>query len=261
MRRLDQRVSIFMAFLALAGCRPRTEASRPEILVAAASSTAPAFAQLAAAYEKQSGRSIRFTFGSSGLLAKQLSQGAPFDVFAAADGESVDEAIASGACDGATKKPYARGQLVVWARNDLAAAPHTLAEFSRSTLQKIAIANPAHAPYGKAAKQALQAAGVWTQLEGKLVYGENVRQTLQYAASGNAEVALVALSLVVADKENPWWIVDASMHDDLNQFSVVCTHGQQTQAGRHFAAFLTSPTAREILGQHGLASPRDATPP
>jgi molybdate transport system substrate-binding protein len=153
------------------------------VRVAAAADLAIAFKEVGAAFERASGKKVEFSFGSTGLLAKQIAEGAPFDVFAAANISYVDEVVRAAACDGATKKLYAKGRIVMWS-TDKAQLPASLDDLKDAKYAKVAIANPEHAPYGLAARQAMTKAGVWQTVEPRAVFGENVQQTLMYAQSG-----------------------------------------------------------------------------
>lgn len=239
---------------AAGGCRapaPSTDVAR----IAAASDLSDAFAEAGQAYERVSGRKVLFTFGSSGLLAAQISQGAPFDVFAAASQRFAEQTVQADACDGQSLAGYARGRLAMWSLGGDGWAPRTLAELADPRVGRVAIANPDHAPYGLAARQALQAAGLWDAVQPKLVLAENVRQGLQFAASGDADVALVALSLVIADRSHPWTLIDDRLHQPLQQTLVVCRGGHNQDTGRDFARFLLSPAGRAILARYGFAAP------
>jgi molybdate transport system substrate-binding protein len=226
--------------------------------VAAASDLAFAFEALAADFRKETGEELRFSFGSTGQLARQIAQGAPFDLFAAANVSFVEEVVAAGACDGGSQAHYARGRIVVWTPKGLA-APRTLAELADRRFVKVALANPEHAPYGRAAREALQAAGLWRALEGRLVYGENVQQTLKFAQSGNAEAALVALSLVsagpVQEQGGTALLIDDALHRPIDQALVVCRHGKNPAGGRAFAAMIASRAGREVMRRHGFVLP------
>ena len=227
------------------------------IRVAAAADLAVAFKEIAAKYETKTGRKVDLTFGSTGLLAKQIEDGAPFDVFAGANAAFVEEAIKSGACDGATKAPYATGRLAIYVRSG---TPPTLAELARADIKHIAIANPDHAPYGKAAREALQKAGVWAAVEKRMVYGENVQQAQQFASSGNADVAIIALSLAIpvdgVAADGSFIEVDASMHNTLTQEMVVCRgHGGPRDHAKDFLAYVASPEGRAVLKRRGLLLP------
>lgn len=240
-------------------CKRSGHPTSAPVRVAAAADLAHAFPEVGRAFEAQTGQKVEFSFGASGLLAKQLADGAPYDVFAAANSSFVDEAVAAGACDGATKAQYARGRLVAWvSKSKGIAPPTTLAELRSDRFVKIAIANPEHAPYGRAAKQALQRAGVWQAVEPKIVYGENVVQTMQFAESGNAEVALVALSLARAHPDGAAVDIDASLHDPLDQALVACSRGKASEPGRAFAQFVNSPSGRAIMTRFGFLLPAEA---
>jgi molybdate transport system substrate-binding protein len=223
-----------------------------QVRIAAASDLSKAFEEVGRAFTKKTGVKPVFTFGSSGLLAKQLAEGAPFDVFAAANVAFVDDAVRSGACDGATKKLYARGHVVAWSASQKIGS---LAQLAEPRFQKIAIAHPDHAPYGKAAKEALQASGVWPQVEGKLIFAENIRQTLQWAQDGSADAAIVSLSLAPVDTGGRSLMIDETLYAPLVQALAVCKNGGAATNGQRFADFVTSPEGTEILQRYGFASP------
>ena len=156
---------------------------------------------MADAFTTATGQRVELTFGASGLLLRQVVEGAPFDLFVSADETMVDVAIVRGACLRDTRSLYASGELSLWWRRDLPVdPPASLGDLADARFRHIAIANPDSAPYGRVAKEALVAAGVWDAVAPRLVYGENVRQALQFAQSGNAEVALVGRALAVAER-------------------------------------------------------------
>lgn len=240
----------------VAGCsREQDRDEEQPVQVAAAADLANAFAEMGRAFADLGGQEVVFSFGSTGLLAMQLKEGAPFDLFAAAHMSYVDNVIAAGACDGATTAPYARGRIALWSKAGGVAAPPSLAALTDKAYTRIAIANPDHAPYGHAARAALRSAGVWEALEARLVFGENVRQALQFAESGNVEVAIVALPLIVHDRVNSWTLVDESLHEPIDQALVVCTKGKNRAGGVAFARFVASARGREILIAHGFLPP------
>jgi molybdate transport system substrate-binding protein len=244
-----------LALTAVAGAC-RSPAAEPAVVrVAAAADLSDAFAEVGLAFEKATGQKVLFTFGSSGLLATHLSQGAPFDVFAAASRHYAEQTVIASSCDRHSMAGYARGRLAIWSNGKETWTPKTLAELADPRVARIAIANPDHAPYGLAAKQALERAGVWQAVSAKLVLAENVRQTLQFAATGNANVALVALSLVIQDRRHPWTLIDDALHQPLQQTLVVCKGGKNPVAGQDFAQFLLSSPGRAILERYGFAQP------
>jgi molybdate transport system substrate-binding protein len=239
-------------------CQRAPEQASP-IRVAAAADLSAAFEELGRQFEKERGQKVSFSFGASGLLAKQLREGAPFDLFAAANASFVDQAVSAGACDGSTKAAYARGHLAVWSKKGSLLPAKSVEELADPRFRKIAIANPEHAPYGKAAKEALITAGIWEKVKDRVVFGENVRQTLELAATGNVEAAIVALSLVVYDQRGSFVRVDDSKHGPIEQALVVCTRGGNQAGGKIFADYVNSPSGREVLARYGLALP-DAPP-
>ena len=242
----------------LAACKREAPADAT-VKVAAAADLAFAFKDVATAFEKKTGKKVTFTFGSTGNLAKQIDEGAKYDLFAAANVSYVDEVVKAGACDPSTKAPYARGRVVVWWRSEGAvAAPKSVADLADARFVKIAIANPEHAPYGQAAEQALVTAGVWDAVKPKLVYGENVQQTLKYAQTGNVEAAIVALSLAMVTEGGQYLAIDDAMHKPIEQALVVCTRGGNAQGGRDFAAFTQSAEGRPIMRRFGFLLPGES---
>lgn len=253
-------VAALMVTVALAGgCRSSRAQERVPIRVAAASDLAAAFPEAGEAFRRHSGRSVSFTFGSSGLLARQIGEGAPFDVFASADASFVDAAVKSGTCDGTTKAFYGRGRIVLWvARAYGIRVPATVGELVDARFSKIAIANPEHAPYGRAAKQAMERAGIWATVASRIVYGENAQQALQFAQSGNAEVAIVALSSARAKQDGEYVEIDASLHEPLDQAIVGCGRGPDWAGGLAFAAFINGEEGRAIMRRYGFVLPSEA---
>jgi molybdate transport system substrate-binding protein len=221
------------------------------IQVAAASDLTLAFEELGKLFEQRSGQKVTFSFAASGALAKQLGQGAPFDLFAAASSSFAEQAVQSGACDGSSKVLYARGHLVAWSKNRELKA---LSDLASADVQRIAIANPDHAPYGKAAREALTKVGVWSAIESKIVQAENVRQALQFAETGNADVALVAFSLVAQSQTGHRLAIDPSLHAAIEQTLVVCRRGKNEQGGRAFAQLVESAEGRRVLERYGFGS-------
>lgn len=243
----------------LCSCGKGKDENAAPIKVAAAADLAVAFEQVGKAYEAKTGQKVTFSFGSTGMLSKQILEGAPFDVFAAANVSFVDEVIAAGRCDRSTQELYGRGRVVIWTKKG-SPAPKDLADLADPRFKKIALANPEHAPYGRAAKEAMGASQVWQTLESekRLVYGENVQQTLQFAQTGNADVAIVALSLAMSS-DGTWTLVDESLHKPLDQALVVCGDGPRAARARDFASFVNSPDGRAIMKEHGFLLPGEKT--
>lgn len=232
------------------------------IRVAAASDLALAFKEVGAAFEASSGRKVDFSFGSTGLLAKQIAEGAPFDVFAAANVSYVDDVVRADACLGDSKQLYARGRIVLWSK-DKANLPAKIDELKDPKYAKVAIANPDHAPYGLAAQQAMTKAGVWTTVQPRAVFGENVQQAQMYAQSGNAEVAIIALSLAMTSGGS-YVPIDSALHAPIDQAMVVCKAGApggKPNEARAFIDFVASEPGRVIMRKHGFLLPGEAVPP
>ena len=231
--------------------------------VAAASDLATAFPEVGKAFEAATGKKVDFSFGSTGLLSKQISEGAPYDVFAAANVSYVDEVVRANACDGSTKQLYAKGRIVMWS-TDKSMLPSSLEGLRDKKIAKVAIANPDHAPYGLAAQQALTKAGVWADVKPRAVYGENVQQTMMFAQSGNAEVAIVALSLALEHKDGAYVLIDAGLHAPLDQAMVICkggSAGNKPNEARAFLDFVASEQGHAIMRKYGFLLPGEAAPP
>jgi molybdate transport system substrate-binding protein len=247
------------AFFAVA-CSKQAAPEDEPLRVAAAADLSFAFKELGTAYEKATGRKVVFSFGSTGLLGRQIAEGAPFDVFAAADVSFADDAVKSGACLGDSRALYATGRIVIVSRpiQDGAFVPRSVADLADERVTKVAIANPDHAPYGRAARQAMERAGVWHEVQPKIVYGDNVLQALQFAQSGNADVAIVALSLVTGEPSD-WTAIPAELHDRIDQALVVCTRGKAgPEAGRRFAAYVGSADGRATMHKYGFLFPGES---
>ena len=255
MRRPLAALLVSLAFGA--GCSSKP--TEHKLRVAAASDLAHAFAEIATEFQRKTGIAVEVEYGASGLLAKQIEQGAPFALFAAANRNYVDQVIKAGKCDAATARSYARGRLVVWTRAGTA-PPAQLADLADPRFRKIAIANPDHAPYGKAAKQALEAAGLWPQVQDRIVLGENVQATMLYARDGNADAALVAQSLAAVTEGGASLAVDPALHAPLDQAMVVCGAGAARDAAKQFEAFMGSREARAVMTRYGFTLPADAPP-
>lgn len=229
--------------------------------VAAAADLAAAFTEVGRTFEAASGKNVAFSFGSTGLLAKQIRNGAPFDVFAAANVSYADDVVRAEACYGDTKRLYARGRLVLWSK-DKALLPTSLEQLREPRFAKIAIANPEHAPYGLAAQQAMTRSGVWPFVQPRTVYGENVQQAMMFAQSGNADVALVALSLALTSGGS-YLLIDPELHAPLDQAIVVCKGGSaggKPNEARAFLEFVSSEAGRAIMRKYGFLLPGDAVP-
>jgi molybdate transport system substrate-binding protein len=249
---------VALLLLLLTGCsREATDEGRKEITVAAAADLAPAFEELGRSFEQSTGIKVVYSFGSTGNLAKQIENGAPMDVFAAANVEYVNGLEQKGLIIPGTKALYARGRITLWTNADSPLKIERLEDLARADVKRIGIANPEHAPYGMAAREALQAVGIWEALKEKLVLGENVRMTLQYAETGNVDVSIVALSLSVQSKGR-WVLIPEELHKPLDQALAVIKSTKHEQQAREFAAFINGPQGRPVMRKYGFVLPGEA---
>jgi molybdate transport system substrate-binding protein len=241
----------------LAGCQPASPSPTTdsvELTVAAAADLQFAFTEIGALYEQETGHQVTFVFGSTGQLAQQIDNGAPFDLFAAANISFVEDLVNKNRILPETVELYARGRIVLAVNRDSGVSALTLEDLLSDTITRIAIANPAHAPYGVAAKEALISTGVWEEIENKIVYGENVRQTLQFVQTGDAQVGIVALS-VANVPEITWSLIDDSLHNPLDQALGVVTSSPHRGEAMRFAEFINGPSGRPIMQKYGFVLP------
>jgi molybdate transport system substrate-binding protein len=237
-----------------------------EIRVAAAADLKFAMQDVAAQYEKRSGTKVDVTYGSSGNFFSQLQNGAPFDLFFSADIDYPRKLEAAGLAEPGTLYEYAVGRIAIWTPAD---AKVDVTRLGWKTLldpsvQKISIANPEHAPYGRAAVAALEKAGIYEQVKAKLVYGENISQAAQFVQSGNAQAGIVAMSLAVSPgmKDGKRWEIPADMHPAIEQAAILLKSAQNKDAARAFLEFVKSDTGRATLATYGFTFPvAGAVPP
>jgi molybdate transport system substrate-binding protein len=223
-----------------------------ESTIAVAANFTGAAKQIGALFETSTGHKAAFSFGSTGQLFAQIAQGAPFDVYLAADQARPRKAIADGYAVPGSRFTYATGQLVLFsARKDLVTGAATLAA---GRFDKIAICNPKTAPYGAAAVETMKALGVYDALKRKLVQGTNVTQAYQFVETGNAEIGFVALSQVILREEGSRWIVPGNLYAPIAQDAVLLTHGADNAAARAFVAFLRGPEAAVIKRTYGYGT-------
>lgn len=224
--------------------------NRAEIIVAAAANLTDAFAELGRDFSNESGIRVTYSFGSTADLTKQIENGAPFDVFAAADAEHPIELEKKNLIVPGTRSLYARGVLVLWIPSGSKIQIERIEDLQKSEVKTIAIAKPELAPYGKATVQALQATGIWSQIEPKVVYAQNVSQTRQFASSGNAEAAFIPLALVKKG-EGQVITIDEKLHAPIDQeLCLIKTSGKQEQAAK-FRAYVLSEKGQTLLKRYG----------
>lgn len=228
------------------------------VSVAVASNFAPAAERLVTEFEMQTGHDVRLLRGSSGKLYAQIVNGAPFDVFLSADRARPEQLERRGFTEPGSAFLYASGTLVIWSRDSRFAGKDCWTAIDEYPETRIAIANPLLAPYGAAAKQVLQQEGRWDRLESRLVTGENVAQTLQFAVSGGAGAAFIAgsqLESAVLPAATCTTRIDAASHEPIAQHAVLLAHGRDNPGAIAFVRFLQSAAARRMIEQYGYLVP------
>ena len=233
--------------------------AQDELTIAAASDLQPVMKAIVTRFEKETGSKTKITYGSSGNFFAQLQNGAPFDVFLSADIEYPRRLEVAGLVEPGSMYEYATGMIVLWVpSNSHIDVNQGLGVVADPQVRRLAIANPAHAPYGRAAEVALKNAGVWPQVSSKLVLGENISQAAQFANSENADAAILALSLVLAPAmkdKGRYFVVPQQMYPPLRQAAVVIRgSGHKIVAGR-FVEFLRIPQTRSFLARYGFEVP------
>jgi molybdate transport system substrate-binding protein len=248
------RVYRFILLIFLAPCEVRAHGH--EIRVAAAADLKFAMTEMAAEFEKQTGTSVLVTYGSSGNFFSQIQNGAPFDLFFSADIDYPRKLEAAGLAEPSTLYEYATGRLVIWTPGDskLDAAKLGWKTLLDASVRKISIANPNHAPYGRAAVAALEKAGVYESVKAKLVFGENISQAAQFVQSGNAQAGIIALSLAVspAMKDGKQWEIPADMHPAIVQGAMVLKNAKDKEAARAFLNYVKSEKGRATMARYGF---------
>src|SRR5271165_1432909 len=249
-------VAIVVAAISPAVIAAQTKA---ELVVAAAADLSSALKEIADDYQKKTGVEVKLSFGASGALTQQIENGAPFDLFFSADMDYPRQLIAAGDADGATLYQYAVGKLVLWAPADsqLDFEHKGMNVLLDPSVKKIAIANPQHAPYGRAAVAALKHYALYEKVSDRLVLGENVGQAAQFAESGNAQVGFVALAHAVAPSmqgKGKYWEVPADAYPPLAQGVVVLTHSQHKKEAADFLQYVKDNAA--VLKKYGFSLPQ-----
>ena len=224
-----------------------------EVRVAVAANFAGPMKDIAAVFESQTGHKPVLTPGASGKFYAQITNGAPFDVFLSADDETPQKLEKVGKAVQGSRFTYAIGRLILWSPKDNWVTDG-VDLLKKEDFRFLAIANPRVAPYGIAAVQTMQKIGVLSQLEPKVVQGENISQTHQFVTSGNADLGFVALSQVWQNgklKSGSGWLVPETYHDALRQDAVLLEAGKQSEAAKALLNFLKSDKAREIMTAYG----------
>lgn len=232
-------------------------ANAGEVNAAVAANFTEPVKQIVELFQKESGHTVKLSFGSSGKFTAQIKEGAPFDVFLAADEKNPKLLEKEGLAVEGSRFVYALGKLVLWS-----AQPGYVdakgAVLRKGAYNKIAYADPKLAPYGLAAKETLEDMGLWSVVQGKLVTGESITQTYQFAATGNAELAFIALSQITQNgkvTDGSWWIVPAHMYNPIKQSAVQLTAAKDKAAADAFLTFLKSDKAVAIIRSFGYELP------
>lgn len=231
-----------------------TSAHADTARAAVASNFLRTMTELAAAFEARTPHRVQVSTASTGALFAQIVNGAPFDLFLAADRERPRVLVERNFAVAESRRTYARGRLVLWNGGKGSGTPACLATLKRAAFNWLAIANPVTAPYGRAAKQVLERLGLWPDVAGKLVRGGNIAQTYQFVVTGNAPLGFVARSQLTGAKARLAecrWAVPETMHDPIEQQAVLLWRGRNNAAARGFLAYLNGPDARTIIRRFG----------
>jgi molybdate transport system substrate-binding protein len=228
---------------------PGTAADRVTY-VAVASNFSAAAREITALFTQTTGHRVKLSFGSTGKLFTQVSHGAPFQVLLAADAERPQRLEIEGLAVAGTRFTYALGQLALYSTNPQL-IDDSPAALSRANISRVAIANPQTAPYGAAAVEVMQALGVFGSLQPRLVRGENIAQTFQFVATGNAQLGFIALAQLNPDLRGSWWLVPADLHSPIRQQAVLLKNGADSVAAQSFLAFMQQPAATHIMRAYG----------
>ncbi|MFL6427183.1 MAG: molybdate ABC transporter substrate-binding protein [Acidobacteriaceae bacterium] len=257
-RRTSCLVVIALALLFLLSHATLLAQSQAPLRVAAAADLEPLLPSLLRNYEQQTGQHAEGSFASSATLATQIENGAPFDVFLSADMALPEKIVRDGfAAAGSTAQPYARGTLVLWTRNQSGVAPLSMQLLASPAIHSIAIANPQHAPYGRAAMQALTSLALVPAVESKLRTAENIAQAAQFASTGNADVGLISLtSALTLTAQGHYVAVPANAYQPILQGAVALKGGANPKGAVTFLQYLHSPAVAQQLQQGGLAPAR-----
>lgn len=254
--------ALLAACIVLSATRGESQEKTPTALtVAAAADLSSALKEIGDRYETKTGMKINLSFGASGALTQQIQNGAPFDLFFSADMDYPRQLATAGEADGSSLYQYAVGTLVLWVTADSAldVERHGMNIVLDPTVKKIAIANPLHAPYGRAAVAALKHAGLYDRVADRLVLGENISQAAQFVESGNAQAGFVALAHAIAPTmrgKGKYWEVPADFYPPLAQGVIVLSHSQHQKEAAAFLDYIKTNEVVELLQKYGFTLPQ-----
>jgi molybdate transport system substrate-binding protein len=252
--------AVALVMIVLGAMADPVPAHSAELTIAAASDLNFAFKELAAEFEKTTGHHVKLSLGSSGNFFSQIQHGAPFDLYFSADIRFAQKLEKSGHAVPGSLHKYAVGRIVIWtpSNSPVAVEKVGMEALLDPSVKKIAIANPKHAPYGRAAVEAMKHFKVYDLVKGKLVLGENVSQAAQFVESGAADIGIVALSLALAPSmkaAGKYWEIPAEAHAPLEQGAVILKAAKAPEAARAFLDFLKGNTGRGIMQRYGFRLP------
>lgn len=222
--------------------------------VAAAADMTFALKEITSGFEQATGAHVVLSFGSTGMLAAQIRQGAPFDLFFAADASVIDTLAKEGFVAPDSVTPYARGAIVLAARADAGFKLTGLAGLLRPEARWVALPHPDHAPYGRAGKEALIAAGVWEGVKDKVVYGENVAQAVKFIDAGDAGAGIIALA-VAGSPRLSYVVIDPSLYKPIEQAAGIVKASKEYALCREFLKYAAGPRGMEVLKKYGFGPP------
>ncbi len=231
---------------------PAPAASAQRVRVAVAANFTAAAKEIGVLFEQAIGHEASYSFGSTGQLYAQITQGAPFEIFLAADQARSAQAVAAGLAVADSRFTYATGRLALFSKDESLVTDETT--LRNPGITKVAVANPVTAPYGAAAVAAMQALGVYATLAPRLVHGNNIAQTYQFVETGNAGLGFVALSQIARHNEGSRWLVPDHLHPALAQDAVLLRRGADNRAARGFMAFLKGPEATAVKVRYGYGT-------
>ena len=243
-----------VALLGSCATRQGPEPASSVLTIAAAANLTDVFSEVGPAFKARTGVEVVFSYGATAQLAQQIDNGAPFDLFAAADTKHVDDLVLTGKLVGESRRVYALGQLALWipsaGQNEL----RELKDLVAPKIRFIAVAQPELAPYGFAAVEALKNAGLWDRVQPKIVYANSVNMAKQLASSGNAEAAFTAYSLVLREQGTVLRI-DPHLYHPIEQAMAIIASSAHIEEARKFQAFLAGAEGRAILAKNGYLLP------
>ena len=257
MKRCAQLWMILLAVIFLCGF-----SAAQSITIAAAADLQFALQDIAAGFQKQTGKQVKVIYGSSGNFFQQIQNGAPFDMFFSANLDYPKQLEASGLTAPGSFYPYARGKIVLWVSNDSKINLSSgLSSLLDPAVKKIAVANPQHAPYGQAAVAAMQSEGIYDKVKAKIVTGENISQTASYVVSGAADAGVVALSLALSPnmKDKGRYVeIPTAEYPPINQACVILNSSKEKETANQFLSYLKTKAVADTLQRYGFAVPNSA---